>query len=175
MVVVENQEQLAIGVGCGEFVDQRRHQAVEGRWRGRAEQRRHPRGDPRPRAVERRDGVLPESGRVAVAGVEREPGSRPPTAADPISQQVRLPEPGRSAHERQPARECLIEPIHQPLAGHEARLRLRQVQLGGQQHVALVDLGRDRSRPLRHDDLPLHVFSHAPPRRAYFDRVSDWT
>ena len=137
VVVVENQQQLILAGRGGQLVDQRRHQPLERCWCRRAQQRAHPLGDARPRPVQRRDCVPPKPRRVIVTSVQRQPGHRPVAPPGPAGQQGRLAEPGRGAHQDQPPYQPLIERLHQPRAGHKARLQARHVQLGGQQHIPL--------------------------------------
>ena len=62
VVVVEDEQ----GLVRGQLVDQRRDQALERGWRGRAEQRGHPFADPGAGPVQRGHRVAPEPGRVVV-------------------------------------------------------------------------------------------------------------
>jgi len=150
LVVVEDQQHLArTGLG-GQLVDQRRHQPLERRWCWRAEQRVDPLGDPRAHPVQRSGGVAPKPCRIVVGCVQRQPRHRPLAAPGPVGQQGRLAGPGRGADQNQAPGQPLIQRLHQPRAGHEARLRAGHVQLGGQQHILFGNPGRGRRRRLNH-------------------------
>ena len=135
VVVVQDQQHLAVAGLGGQLVDQRRHQPLEGCRRRRAQQRADPLPDPRPRPVQRGNHVPPEPHRVVVGCVQRQPGHRAVARRDPVGQQGRLAGPGRGAHQDQPPRQPLIERPRQPRARHEPRPRARHVQLGRQQHI----------------------------------------
>ena len=152
VVIVEDQQ----GLIPGQVVDQRRDQPLERRRRGRTEQRRHPPAGPGAGPVERGHRVPPEPGRVVVPRVQRQPGNRPPAAPGPVRQQDRLAVSGRGAGQDQPSRQALIEPCHQPRPRHLAWARPGQVQLGGQQGIALCA----RHRPFSLADL----HRSTPPR-----------
>jgi hypothetical protein len=135
-VIVIKDEQRLIRLG-GQLIDQGRHQALERRRCGRAEQRGHPFADPGPGPVQRGHRVAPEPGRVVIARVQRQPAGRELAVPGPVSQQDRLTVPGRPADQDQPARQALVEPSGQPRPWHQARLQRGQVQLGSQQDVRL--------------------------------------
>jgi hypothetical protein len=82
VVVIEDQQQLL----RGQFVDQRRDQGLERRWRGRAEQRSDTFADSRTVRVERGHDMTPEPGRVVVPRVQRQPCDRVPAALGPVRQ-----------------------------------------------------------------------------------------
>ncbi len=108
VVVVEDHQHLVLtGLGV-QLVDQGRHQPLEGRGRRGAEQRADLLADPRPHPVQRGRGMPPEPCRVVVAGVQRQPGHRPPAAPSPVGQQRRLAGPGRGAHQDQPPRQPVL-------------------------------------------------------------------
>ena len=116
VVVIEHQQRLVrIGPG-GQFVDQRGHQPLVRRRRGRAEQRPHPLGEPRPHPVQRGHAMAPEPRRVVIAGVQRQPRHRLLAAPRPVGQQDRLAVPRRGADQHQPARQALVEAFA-PAAG----------------------------------------------------------
>ena len=135
-VIVVQDEQRLIWLG-GQFIDQGRHQALERRRCGRAEERGYPSADPRPGPVQRGHRVAPEPGRVVITHVQRQPRGRELAVPGPVRQQDRLAVPGRPADQDQPACQSRIEPFGQPRPRHQARLRRGHVQLGSQQGVLL--------------------------------------
>ena len=114
MVIVEDQPCLFRRWLARQVVDQRRDQALERGRRRRAEQRRHPFGDPGAGPGQRGHRVPPEPGRVIVPRIQRQPGGRLLAAPGPVGQQHRLATPGRGAHQGQPARGALIQLCRQP-------------------------------------------------------------
>ena len=76
VVIVEHQQRLVRIRPGGQFVDQRGHQPLVRRRRGRAEQRAYPFGEPRPALVQRGHTMAPEPRRVVIADVERQPRHR---------------------------------------------------------------------------------------------------
>ncbi len=161
LVVVQDQQHLLTGLG-GQLVDQRGHQPLKRGWRRRAEQRGDPLGHARAHLVNGGGDMPPAPGRVVVAGVQRQPGDRPAAGPGPVGQQGGLAEPGRRAHQQQPPRQPLLQPLQQTGAGHEARRRAGHMQLGGQQSIGLAGarLRDGRSGRFGHRVLPRH--RHTP-------------
>src|SRR5262249_6338411 len=83
---------------------QRGYQSLVRRRRGRAEQRPHPFGEPRPALAQRGHAMAPESRRVVIADVQRQPRHRLLAALRPVGQQDRLAVPRRGADQHQSAR-----------------------------------------------------------------------
>ena len=137
MIIIEDQQHLAVSGRSGKVVDQRRHQPIEGRRGGRPKQRGDPRSDPRPCLVQRRDSMAPEPRRIAISAVQRQPADRSATTPGPVSQQSRLAEPSRCAQQHEPTRQSVAEPIEQPRARHETGLRVGRIQLRGKQNISL--------------------------------------
>jgi hypothetical protein len=111
VVVVQHQQRLAVVRLAGQLVDQGGDQPLERRRRRRPEQRDQPLGQAWSGLVQGGDHVAPEPGRVAVAGVQRQPGHRPPVLAGPVGQQDGLAEPGRGADQHQSPRQRLLQPL----------------------------------------------------------------
>jgi hypothetical protein len=84
------------------------------------------------------------TGGVAVALVQRQPGHRPATGADPLAQEAGLAEPGRCADQGQLPGRPLVEALQQPRPGQEPGAGAGDMQLGGQQGVSLACGGRRR-------------------------------
>ena len=143
VVIVEDKQGLLLP---GQVVDQSRDQPPERRRRGRPEQRRHPFAGPGAGPVQRGHRVAPEPGRIVVPRIQRQPPDRLPAAPGPVGQQDRLAVSRRGADQDQPPGQALIEPRRQPRPRHQVRPRPGQVQLGGQQDIAL----RARHRPFSH-------------------------
>ena len=137
VVVIENQQHLAVAGLGGQLVDQRCHQPLEGCRRRGAQQEADSLPDPRARPVQRGYRVTPEPHRVVVGCVQRQPGHRPVARRGPVGQQGRLAGPSRGAHQDEPPRQPFTERLHQARAGHETRPRAGHVQLRGQQHIPL--------------------------------------
>ena len=137
VVVIQDQQGLAVAGLGGQLVDQRRDQALERRRRGRPEQRGHPFADPGAGPVQRGHRVTPEPGRIVVPLIQRQPGSRVGAAPGPVRQQDRLAVPGRGAYQDQPPGQALIQACRQPRPLHQARPRGGHVQLGGEQDIPL--------------------------------------
>ena len=137
VVVVEHQQRLARIRPGGQFVDQRGHQALVRRRRGRAEERAHPSGEPRPRLVQRGHTMAPEPRRIVIANVQRHPRHRLLAAPRPVGQQDGLAVPRRGADQHKPARQALVEAFRQPRARYQVRARPGHMQLGGQQDISL--------------------------------------
>ena len=135
VVVVEDQQHLAVTALGVQFVDQRCHQPLERCRCRRAEQRADPLPDPRARLVQRGNHVPPHPHWVVVGRVQRQPGHRAVARQGPAGQHGRLARPSRGAHQDQPPCQPFAERLHQPRAGHEPRPRARHVQLGRQQGV----------------------------------------
>ena len=137
MVVIEHQQRLArIRLG-GQFIDQRGHKSLVRRRRGRAQQRRHPSGEPRPALIQRGHAMTPEPRRVVIADIQRQPRHRLLAAPRPVGQQDRLAVPRWGADQHQPARQALVEAFCQPRARDQVRARPGHMQLGGQQDISL--------------------------------------
>jgi len=131
VVVVQDQQHLAVTGRRGQLIDQGRYQRLERMWRRRA----HPPGQSRPGHLQRGDHVAPEPGGVAVAAIQAQPRHGPPGAAGPVGQQRRLAESRRRAHQHPAPRQALAQRFHQTPARHETRLRPWHVQLGRQQEI----------------------------------------
>ena len=99
MVVVEHQQRLVRIRPGGQFVDQRGHQPLVRRRRGRAEQRPHPFGEPRPHPGPAR----PHHGARTAPGRYRR---RPATATPPAA--------GRAAPSRPAGPSCRTPPGRRP-------------------------------------------------------------
>ena len=84
VVIVEDQQHLAVTALGGQLVDQRRHQPLK-RWRRRrAQQRADSLPDPRARPVQRGNHVPPQPHRVVVGRVQRQPGHRAVARPGPV-------------------------------------------------------------------------------------------
>ena len=115
MVVVEDQQRLALAGPGGQLVDQGRDQRLERGGRGGPSS-----GPTRPPSRGAPSPARPPRG--ARTGPDRCPPcpatARPPAAAapGPVSQQHRLAVPGRGADQHEPPPQTLIEPFRQPRA-----------------------------------------------------------
>jgi hypothetical protein len=108
LVVVDHQQHLArLG---GQLVDQGGDQPLERRRGRRAQQRGELLGELRLHPVQGGQGVAPEPCRVVVAGVQRQPGQRPP-GGGPAGQQGGPAGPGGSADQDQPPGQPLLQPV----------------------------------------------------------------
>ena len=113
VVVIEDQQHLAVAGLGGQLVDQRRHQPLEGCRRQRAQQQADSLPDPRAHPVQRGQRVTPEPHRVVVGCVQRQPGHRPVARRGQVGQQGRLTGPGRGTHQDQPPRQPFTERLYQ--------------------------------------------------------------
>ena len=153
VIVIEHQQSLARIRLDGQFVDQRGHQTLVRRRRGRPEQRPHPVGEAPSHLVQRGHTMAPESRRVVVAGVQRQPCHRRLASPSPVGQQDRLAISCRGADQHQPALQALVEAFRQPRARYQVRARPGHMQLGGQQDISLG--GHLRwGRKGRHNHIP---------------------
>ena len=146
VIVVEDQHGLVRGGPAVQVVDQRREQPLERGRGGRPDQRADAGADPRAHLVQSGDRVPPEPGRVVVAGIQRQPRHRALAGPRPAGHQDRLAVSGRGADQDRPLAEPGFELPGQAGPGHQAGPRAGQVQLGGQQDVALRRGSRRRRR-----------------------------
>jgi hypothetical protein len=141
VVVVEHEQRLVRIRPGGELIDQRGHKSLVRRRCGRAEQRPYPFGEPRPALIQRGHTMAPESRRVVIADVQRQPCHRLLATPSPVGQQDRLAVSRRGADQHQPARQALVEALRQPRARYQVKARPGHIQLGGQQDIALRRCG----------------------------------
>ena len=113
VVIVEDQQRLAVAGPGGQIVDQRCDEPLErGRRRGPG-QRANPPGDSLVYLVQGGQHMTPEPDRVVVTGIQRQPRGRTPAVPGPVGQQDRLAVSGRRADQDQPLPESVIEPFRQ--------------------------------------------------------------
>ncbi|MGP3965340.1 hypothetical protein ACTWPT_56270 [Nonomuraea sp. 3N208] len=115
VVVVEHEHDYALGVVGRQVVDEARHGDIERLETGNAQRSHRLRPDARAGALKRRDDVGPESHRVVVGLVQRDPCDLPPPCATggPLGQQCRLAPAGRP-DDHGHRRESVVEHAQQP-------------------------------------------------------------
>ena len=155
MVVVEDQQRL-IGTGLiGQLVDQRRHQRIERRGAGGAEQRAHPLADPRARPVQRGHRMTPEPCPVVITTIERQPSHGPAAASTQSASSTVLPYPA-GAHTSTSPRRAPRRVPRPARAQHHPGSRAGHVQLGGQHHIPPGGGNLHHGRPWRFSRRDLH-------------------
>ena len=127
VVVVEHQHDRLRQLR--QLVDQPRQHDLGDAGAGVGEHRQRRAAEPGRDRPQRGDHVAPESDRIVVGGIERDPRERPPLDRVPLGEQHRLPPARRCAHQRQPAVGAAREPRDQLAPGHEPGANARNVQL----------------------------------------------
>ena len=134
LVVVQDQHHL-LGLG-DQIVDQHGQHRLQRRLAA-LEQGIDPLTDPGPQLVQGGGDIAPEPRRVTVAGIQRQPGHRLPSAPSPIAQQAGLAETGRRTDQGEIVGRPLGEALQQPRTGQETGPGAGDVQLGREQAVPL--------------------------------------
>ena len=153
VVVVEHQHDI-VRDGA-ELVEQRGEDRFDRRL-GRLQERERTCTDPGHRRLQRGDQVGPEQRGIVVALVEREPRRGPSiggSGGQPVGQQRRLAEPGRSGHQRQRRLGPTAQALDQSRTRDQTAPPPGDVELGLEQRAC-------------HDHLPSNLVSRAVDRHS---------
>ena len=141
VVVVEHEHDVVRD--RAELVDQRGEDRLDRRRLRHPEERQRARTDPGRHRAQRRDQVRPEHGGLVVARVQGQPrhglgASR--RGCQPLGEQRRLAEAGRSGHECQLPFDSSTEALIEPLTCDQTAPRLGDVELGLEQRGRVIQL-----------------------------------